>query len=80
MKSQTRAYPSVHHRPIEVEGPTFGLYLQRGKLCVRPLGDKVCEDLGLDCLAQHVGECFAYELYRPLCDPACSVRVADNLP
>jgi hypothetical protein len=79
-KEQAHACPGFHYRPIEVEGPTFGLYLQRGQLRVRPLDNEIRKDLGLDCLARRVCERFAHELYRLLCDPTRSVRVADNLP
>jgi hypothetical protein len=49
-------------------------------LCVRPLGDEIRQDLGLNCLARRIGECLAHKFHRPLGDPARHVRVTDDLP
>jgi hypothetical protein len=79
-KEQARARPCLHHRAVEVQSPAFRLDLWRRKLRVRPLGDEVRQDLGLDGLARGVGERLAHQLHRPLGDPACCVRIADDLP
>jgi hypothetical protein len=49
-------------------------------LRVRPFGDEIRQDLGLDRLARCIGECLAHEFHRPLGDPTRRVRVSDNLP
>jgi hypothetical protein len=79
-EEQTRACPGFHHRPIEVEGPTFSLYLQWGQLRVRPFSDEIRKDLGLDRLTRRVGKRFTHDFHRPLGDSTRGIRVANNLP
>jgi hypothetical protein len=79
-EKQARARPCLHHRAVEVQSPAFHLDLWWRQLRVRPLGDEIRQDLGLDGLAGGVGERFAHQFYRPLSDPACCIRVADDLP
>jgi hypothetical protein len=47
-------------------------------LCIRPLGDEIRQDLGLDGLAWGVGERFTHQLHRPLGNPARRILVADD--
>jgi hypothetical protein len=48
-------------------------------LSVRPLGDEIRKDLGLDYLVRRVGKRFVHELHRPLRDPDHGIWVASNL-
>jgi hypothetical protein len=59
-EEQARTCPGLHHRAVEIQSPALCLDLRRWQLRVRSLGDEICQDLGLDGLAQGVGECFAH--------------------
>jgi hypothetical protein len=71
-EEQTRACPGFHHRPIEVEGLAFNLYLQWGQLRVRPFNDEIRKDLKLDRFTRCVGKHFTHELHRPLRDSSAA--------
>jgi hypothetical protein len=51
-----------------------------GGSCVSVHSAMIRQDLGLNRLVRHIGECFAHKLHRPLGDPARRVQVSDNLP
>jgi hypothetical protein len=71
--------PDLHYRVVEVQSPALYLDLRRRQLRVRPLGNEICQDLGLDGLVRGVGEHFTHQLHRPLGDPADCVWIADDL-
>jgi hypothetical protein len=62
------------------QGPTLGPNLQRGQLRIRPLGNEIRQDLGLDHLERCVGERLSHEFHGPFGDPTRGVRVSDDLP
>jgi hypothetical protein len=54
--------------------------LWRWQLRIRPLSDKIRQDLGLDGLARGIGERLAHQFHGPLGDPARRIGIADDLP